>query len=681
MKQYIVRQNGYKDCGPSCLLSIMKYYGLEASHEEVTMNLKTTREGTNAFNIINGSRLYGFDGYASHYTYDDIINNRVTLPIICHCKKDNFLHFIVVYKINKKSIIVMDPSSSITKVTKEQFKDMYLNTSIVIYPVKQICNNFSKNENIIKTYIWLNRKELFKILIINIFVILLGILLNYYSYVVIDYILPNYDYKKLLIFTIIFIISLIIKTIILFINNKIVINLNNKLSKELNSDFIRKLFYLPYQFFKNKSSSEIISRMNDFKLFLDVLLNIITTTLSNILLVLISLILLLIINYKLFLIYLIELILYVFIILLNKTKLKNLNEEVMIYEEKYNKTLNDNICSYEINRNLNLTNSVINLTEMNFNIYHFKKINSLNNQNKENILKDFISDFSYISFVFLGCILINKDTFSLGSFVLFQAIVIYFINPIKTILDLSESIDYLKNIYKRINDLLLIKDSKNEETNEIIDGNISIRNLSYSSNNIDIIFKNVSFDIVKGSKFLLYGGSGNGKSTIMKILLKYLKEYKGEIYINDLNIKDINSNIISNSFTYVSQNNYIINDTLKNNIIYHRNISNEEYEKMINICNLNTLRSRSILRDNYVIEDNGFNISGGEKQKILLARSLLKNSNYIILDEALSEVSFDEEKEIITKIFDAYSDKTIIYISHKKEIIDLFKEKYKLERS
>ena len=227
----------------------------------------------------------------------------------------------------------------------------------------------------------------------------------------------------------------------------------------------------------------------------------------------------------------------------------------------------------------------------------------------------------------------------------------------------------------------MIKDSKDRETNEIIDGNISIRNLSYSPNNIDFIFKNVSFDIVNRSKFLLYGSSGNGKSTIMKILLKYLKEYKGEIYIGDLNIKDINSNVISNSFTYVSQNNYIINDTLKNNIIYHRNISNEEYEKMINIFNLNILRSRSILRDNYVIEDNGFNISGGEKQKILLARSLLKNSNYIILDEALSEVSFDEEKEILDKIFEFYSDKTIIYVSHKKEIIDLFKKKYKLERS
>ena len=81
-----------------------------------------------------------------------------------------------------------------------------------------------------------------------------------------------------------------------------------------------------------------------------------------------------------------------------------------------------------------------------------------------------------------------------------------------------------------------------------------------------------------------------------------------------------------------------------------------------------------------MLEDNGFNISGGERQKIILARSLLKNSNYIILDEALSEVNFEEEKEIINKIFNYFKDKTIIYISHKKEIIGLFNEKYNLER-
>ncbi len=681
MKKYIVKQNGYKDCGPSCLLSIMKYYGVEASHEEVTMNLKTTREGTNAFNIINGSRLYGFDGYASHYSYDDIINNKVTFPIICHCKKDNYLHFIVVYKVNRNSLIIMDPSSNITKITKEKFKEMYLNTSIIIYPVKQVNNNFTKDKNLIKTYIWLNKNELLKILFINIFIILLGITLNYYSYIAIDYILPNYNHKLLISCTILFVLSLFTKTILQFINNKIIINLNKKLSKELNNDYIRKLFYLPYQFFKNKSSSEIMTRMNDLKLFLDILLSIITTSLSNILLILISLILLIIINYKLFLIYLIELILYTLIILINKNKIKNTSEELMINEEKHNKSLNDNICSYEINKNLNLINNLLIFNQIKYSSYIKTKSTYQNIKNKENILKDFISNLSYISFIFLSIIFINKNILSLGNFILFSSIIVYFIDPIKSILDLSESIDYIKNIYKRINDLLLIKNVKEEETDKIIDGDICIKDLSYSPNNVDYIFNNVSFNIKKGSKFLLYGSSGNGKSTIMKILLKYLREYKGNILINNINLKDINSNIISNSFTYISQNNYINNDTLKNNIIYYRDISTNEYEKVINICNLETLRSRSILRDNYVIEDNGFNISGGEKQKIILARSLLKNSNYIVLDEALSEVSFDEEKEIIGKIFDTFKDKTIIYISHKKEIIDLFNEKYKLERS
>ena len=81
-----------------------------------------------------------------------------------------------------------------------------------------------------------------------------------------------------------------------------------------------------------------------------------------------------------------------------------------------------------------------------------------------------------------------------------------------------------------------------------------------------------------------------------------------------------------------------------------------------------------------MIEDNGFNISGGERQKIILARSLLKDSNYIILDEALSEVDVIEEKQILNKIFDYCKNKTLIYISHKKEIISMFKEKYEIER-
>ena len=107
MNKYYVRQNGYKDCGPSCLLSIMKYYGCEASHEEVSYILKTNQEGTNAYNIINGSRSFGFDGYGSHITYEDIINKKISFPIICHVKMGSLYHFIVVYGVLKNKLIII----------------------------------------------------------------------------------------------------------------------------------------------------------------------------------------------------------------------------------------------------------------------------------------------------------------------------------------------------------------------------------------------------------------------------------------------------------------------------------------------------------------------------------------------------------------------------------------------
>ena len=215
---------------------------------------------------------------------------------------------------------------------------------------------------------------------------------------------------------------------------------------------------------------------------------------------------------------------------------------------------------------------------------------------------------------------------------------------------------------------------------EEIKGDLIFDNVSYSHNGVNNIFERVSFKINYGSKFLIYGESGYGKSSIMKILLKYLEDYKGNILIDGVDIKDIDSSVIQNSFTYVSQNSYLINDTLKNNILYDRNISEKDYSEIVKLCNLEKLIHSKPNRGEFIIEDNGFNISGGERQKIILARSLLKESNFIILDEALSEVDFFEEKEILNRIFEKYSDKTIIYISHKKEIIDMFYEKYKLER-
>ncbi|MGM9875541.1 MAG: cysteine peptidase family C39 domain-containing protein [Bacilli bacterium] len=681
-KKLIVKQNGFKDCGASCLLSIMKYYGCEASHEEVTFTLKTGVDGTNAYNIINGSRLYGFDGYGIHYTYEEIINSEVSFPIICHVIKNNMYHFIVVYKKNKNSLTIMDPGSNITKITFDEFKNIYQETSLVIYPVKKVNNLVNKNKllDVIIDYLKLEKKNLIMIISTSTILIILSILINYFTLIIIDYILPNYNYSLLIKITISFLITSIIKNIINYIRGKLIIEVNSKLTINLNNNIIKKLFNLPYQFFKNKSTPEVISRINDLKEFKDSFSEIIINISTNILLVFISFILLLKINIKLFIIYIIEITIYILITLIYKNKNNKHIDEMLINESNYNKTLNDSIYSYEINKNLNLNNNTLKNIEISYikNDYSHKIYDySINFQV---LLKELISNLTYIISLFMSTICIHKNIMTLGNFLLFNSLIYYFTEPLKSILELEPNINYLKNIYRRINDLLLVSTEETNKTDKIIRGNIVIKNLSYLINEKEL-FNNVSFKIKYGSKFLIYGNSGNGKSTIIKILLKYLNDYKGNIFIDNKNIKDIDSNIISNSMTYVSQNNFILNDTLKNNIIYGRRISDEEYERVIHICNLDTLRNSNKLRNNMIIEEDGFNISGGERQKIILARSILKDSEFIILDEALSEIGIEEEKEIIKKIFNYFKEKTIIYISHKQEIIEMFNEKYKLERS
>lgn len=677
-KKLIVRQNGLKDCGPSCLLSIMKYYGCEASHEEVTFTLKTDIDGSNAYNIINGSKNYGFDGYGIHYTYEEIINNEISFPIICHIIKNNMYHFIVVYKVNKNTLTIMDPSTNITKITFEEFKEMYQNTSLVIYPIKKINNIRSKNKllELIISYLNLENNKLFITFILSILLIIISILLNYYSLIVIDYILPNYNLNILLKLTIMFLITSIFKSIINFIRGKLIIDINSKISINLNNDVIRKLFNLPYQFFKNKSTPEVISRINDLKDFKDSFTEIIINVSTNILLVSISMILLLKINIKLFIIYLIEIIIYILIIIIYKRSNNKYIDNILISESNYNKVLNESIYSYEINKNLNLKNNTIKKIEISNikNIFNHKKYDS--QINVQLLIKDLTSNIIYIFSIFISSIFIHKNIISIGNFLLFNSLIFYFTEPLKSILDLEPNINYIKNVYRRINDLLLVTTKEEFISNKFINGNIVINNLRYNN-----LFNDVSFKIKYGSKFLLYGDSGSGKSTLIKILLKYIDEYNGEIFIDEKNIKDINSNIISNSITYVSQNNFLLNDTLKNNIIYDRRVNDSEYENVIHLCNLDNLRNSNRLRNNMIIEEDGFNISGGERQKIILARSILKDSEFIILDEALSEVGVMEEKEIIKKLFNYFKGKTIIYISHKEEIISMFKDKYKLERS
>lgn len=164
---------------------------------------------------------------------------------------------------------------------------------------------------------------------------------------------------------------------------------------------------------------------------------------------------------------------------------------------------------------------------------------------------------------------------------------------------------------------------------------------------------------------MLIGPSGSGKSTICKLMNRSLGEYMGDINYYFMSEKDYSLEAIRNDILYVGQNEKLFTGTIKENILSLRNISDEDFSRIAKICKLEEIVSKRPNRYNSVINAAINNLSGGEKQRIILARGLLKSAKIIILDEALSEVNEEMEKEILQNIFDNFKEQTLIYVTHK----------------
>ena len=261
------------------------------------------------------------------------------------------------------------------------------------------------------------------------------------------------------------------------------------------------------------------------------------------------------------------------------------------------------------------------------------------------------------------------DNMTIGSLLTFNALLSYFLDPIRNIIDLDSNIKESKNAIKRISQIVN-RENKNGIINKQLIGDIEFKHLTYSFNDRDIILNNTNLKINSGSKVMVIGKSGSGKSTMFKILLKYYSVSNNKVFINGIDINNLTFDSIDQSIVYVGQNEILFNDTVYNNI----NIANNDQNKFLRIskmCYIDEVVNND-LGYNTIIEENGFNLSGGQRQRIMLARALLMQFNILIIDEALNQVDLNLERKILKNIFEYYKDKTIIFISHRTDNIDLF---------
>ena len=284
---------------------------------------------------------------------------------------------------------------------------------------------------------------------------------------------------------------------------------------------------------------------------------------------------------------------------------------------------------------------------------------------------------SNVFILFVGIKLVNKGLLLFSNLIIINSLLIYFFISLKNIIYFDRILIDSKNSYNRLEDLLDEEEDNNNKSNFNFNNNIEFKNVAYSYDSYNI-FENLSFNINKGDFVFVKGDSGVGKSTLFKILTKQINDYKGKVIVDNTNIKNLSVNDIRNNICFVSQNEIIFTDTILNNITLFKEATKKELEKVIRITGIDKFLKEKNISLNFLLEENGHNISGGERQRILLARALLQKKKILILDETTNGIDTLSEENIVRKVKEEY-DVTLILISHRYDNLKLFNRVFEIK--
>lgn len=675
MKYTYVKQHDATDCAAACLAMVCLHYKKETTITKLRDMMGTDLKGTNLIGLSKCADELGFVSQAVRVDKEGFLS-KYTLPAIANTiTKEGMTHFVVIFKITDKYVVVGDPAKDLIRMKIDDFYKDFTGVLLILKPNEEFTQGKNKGEKVFDRYVRLLKphKKLFIYgILASLILTILGIVSSLFNSVIYDEILPYKQENALNLLLIVFAGITITQVVISFVRQWMMIHLSVKIDIPLMLGYFKHIYKLPMKFFSTRKIGDIITRFSDAFTIKDVFTNIALTLIIDVSMTLTTGLILFKMNLTLFGVILFMTIISVILVFIFKQPYKKINEEQMQQASVLNSQIIEGLRAVEtIKGNANEETELEGIER--------EYVKSLRIGVKESMLSNvqgtissLISTAGNLVLTYFGIMQVINNEITLGTMMAFMTLASYFMDPVSRLVSLQLSIQESNISMKRISEILDYEREQDDDKKgmyqelEKIDGDISFKNVTFRYGNRKPVLKNMSFEIPKGKKVAMVGASGSGKSTVAKLLLKYYEPEEGEITIDGIDINEYTNKSIRKSISYVPQTIELFSKSIYDNIrVSKMNSTLEEVKEAAKAADAHEFIRKQPMQYYTYLEEAGNGLSGGEKQRIALSRAFLKKNEFYILDESTSNLDFGTENIIFDMIFNKFRDKSMLIIAHR----------------
>jgi len=669
------------DCGPTCIRMIAAFYGKSYSLQKLRQLAHITREGVSLLGLSEAAEAIGFRTIGARITFEQLF--QAPKPCVVHWDQE---HFVVVYKLRKGKVYVADPAFGLVEYTEDEFKKHWLAT-VRHGEEKGICLLFDPTPKFFELegeqanrgqfrfllkYLKPHRKLVTQLILGFIAGSLIQLIFPFLTQSIVDVGINTQDIGFIYLVLAAQMMLFFSRMTVDFIRSWILLHISTRVNISIISDFLIKLMKLPIGFFDTKMIGDLLQRIGDHRRIERFLTSQSLNVVFSVFNIVIFSIVLIIYKLSIFLVFLLGSILYILWVFMFLKKRRELDFKQFVQladnQSKLIQLINGmqeiKLNNYERQKRWEWERIQARLFKVN--------IKSLSLQQYQQAGSVFINETKNIVITVLAATAVVNGSMTLGMMLAIQYIIGQMNSPLDQMVEFMQVSQDAKISLERLSEIHTQKDEEQDQEGKLTtlpanaDLNISELVFQYEGPKSPKVLSDINLSIPKGKITAIVGTSGSGKTTLVKLLLGFYPPASGSIKVGSSDLAQFKQQWWRDQCGAVMQDGFIFSDTIANNIALPEDeVDKERLAYAVRLANIQEFIESLPLNYNTKIGPEGVGLSQGQKQRILIARAIYKNPEFIFFDEATNALDANNEKVILENLNEFFSGKTVVVVAHR----------------